>query len=1555
MKKHWLLSVCGLVVFVVLTTICSAAPFEAKNTYADGQFSDVDTAQWYYSDVRAAYELGFMNGVASDSFLPEGTVTVAEAITVAARVHALYQNTSLEAANAAPWYAPYVSYAEENGILASGRFDDYERPIKRSEMAELFYACVPDSYLTAINTVDSIPDVAQSLKAYPSILALYRAGVIMGNDAYGTFYPERELSRAEAAAIIHRVARPEKRLTKTLQKRDAPTPALYYIDDTGVCDPTAYGMYGWDLDARGNKAGSVPNALAVLDVSNRESTAMRRTFAAQTDGTLVMETNLSLVSADNGFYMLLGNEQTNAMCFVTKDGHFFAKVGDTLTDTGLSIAKQMTVKTVTDMSAKTNTLIADGRLIGVYDFCDAECDRVDRLSFTSDKENLVYASVSKTKLYSGYALNEIFMASAERTELPYNWSVSDGLHGEVVKVDSNSYDAYSGALSTDGAEGTVQSAFSPIGRKVVYEMKFLVGDGSPALSTALTENGNEIVRIYTDNGAFYAQDGTLLRHFDPDVWQTLRLEANTDTGVVTYSVNHKKLYTGAFEAASFDGIRISLSAPSKATVYIDDLFVMQSFDEQPDYVPEPKKVESKDMHIGIEVCDIWRNGFQFGWDYTSAFEELHPYLGYYDEGSTEVADWEIKWLSEHGIDFKLVCWYSGTSTEPVKTPRNSYGLSAQLNAKYTDCMKYALLWENTYNLPKNSEQFRNNIVAYWKEYYLYDTDRYYSIDNKALIAIYNADKLTEIFGSTEAAAAELAYLRTICKELGYDDAILLACNGASETLAAMGFDGRYAYNWGQNAFDPAYQKQSLLSQAETASANGITAVPTVGVGFCNMYLGQGNNRTALITSEDYTSLLSWVRDDLLGARDGEAWENRMIILSNWNEFGEGHYILPTDGIGFSYLDAIRSVFVGTDAHEDMRPNDLTRFTALYDQNKKRIRRQERETETVDVESLTPVLTFDFTKPDTEKIFRDGHGNEYVEYSDTALRGKSKGGDFAILTNRTLQIDALQTTYMRVGYTVTAVTQTETGQLYFLTENSKAWDETKNLTFPVIADGEYHECLIDLSACAAWKGTVTDLRLDPIARGDCTYEIRLVELLSDPTTKYEIYVNAMSEPIETVSRPQYENGELYAAIDPYADNFYTRLGIYTDWNANTQTLTLYGAEDRYIAFTVGSRVAQTADGAVSLHAAITCYDGIPTVCIEAMAKALSLPMEIENGTYRLYHHDLEGSASASDMDMLFDFELPGYPDGFSFSGAELVEHQNGIATFCSKTNGKRHDPVLVSDNLNFPALKYEKITVRMAYETSGGVGSTADGIVSTLFFAYPNDGFSDKNSLSVKTEGISSGGAYVDIVFDMTQNENWLSTIGRIRFDPFEAEGTFKIDFVRIELTNPEMIPHTPAMPTEAVLTAGEDTPKGLRLSVDNGTLSAEPDPEDENQKVYRVQTKAASKQWTYFNIGMQFEAGARYRVSYRLYPLKDFAGNGYKQNAIGGNFIFGTDGATVSNHVNGSVKFNDTDSWKEVEFEYVIPEDYIPSAKDCFQFWSNPANGCGVSYLVADISITKES
>ena len=49
----------------------------------------------------------------------------------------------------------------------------------------------------------------------------------------------------------------------------------------------------------------------------------------------------------------------------------------------------------------------------------------------------------------------------------------------------------------------------------------------------------------------------------------------------------------------------------------------------------------------------------------------------------------------------------------------------------------------------------------------------------------------------------------------------------------------------------------------------------------------------------------------------------MLLLDNWNEWGEGHYIAPHREFGFGYLDAVRNVF--SDApkqHVDLLPEDL---------------------------------------------------------------------------------------------------------------------------------------------------------------------------------------------------------------------------------------------------------------------------------------------------------------------------------------------------------------------------------------------------------------------------------------------------------------------------------------------------------------------------------------------------------------------------------------------------------------------------------------------------------
>ena len=41
-------------------------------------------------------------------------------------------------------------------------------------------------------------------------------------------------------------------------------------------------------------------------------------------------------------------------------------------------------------------------------------------------------------------------------------------------------------------------------------------------------------------------------------------------------------------------------------------------------------------------------------------------LGWYNEGTPEVADWHIKYMLEHGISGVVYCWYRSNLNEPVK-------------------------------------------------------------------------------------------------------------------------------------------------------------------------------------------------------------------------------------------------------------------------------------------------------------------------------------------------------------------------------------------------------------------------------------------------------------------------------------------------------------------------------------------------------------------------------------------------------------------------------------------------------------------------------------------------------------------------------------------------------------------------------------------------------------------------------------------------------------------------------------------------------------------------
>lgn len=196
----------------------SMANFQKTATY-NNQFSDVSASYWATPSIKLCYEYGFMKGTTPKQFSPTGALTVAEAIVMADRLHEIYTTGQSTLTNGEPWYQTYVDYALENGIVQAGDFTSYTAKVTRGQMAYLFSRALPASVLPSINNVQTLPDVAGSTKYSQEIFSLYNAGVLTGSDVFGTFKPNDNIIRAEAAAILTRVALPEQRKTVVLMKQ----------------------------------------------------------------------------------------------------------------------------------------------------------------------------------------------------------------------------------------------------------------------------------------------------------------------------------------------------------------------------------------------------------------------------------------------------------------------------------------------------------------------------------------------------------------------------------------------------------------------------------------------------------------------------------------------------------------------------------------------------------------------------------------------------------------------------------------------------------------------------------------------------------------------------------------------------------------------------------------------------------------------------------------------------------------------------------------------------------------------------------------------------------------------------------------------------------------------------------------------------------------------------------------------------------------------------------------------------------------------------------------
>lgn len=209
------------VVFATDTVTPGFENFTKKSSYKAGQFTDFLSSDWFSANIITAYELGLVKGTTATNFNPKGNITVAETIALACRLHSTYNSGASEFTQGTPWYKVYVDYALANKIIP-GTYSDYNAKISRANFAYILNNALPAEALKGINNIVNgvIPDVAEDNRTQ-AIYNLYRAGILTGNDKYGTFNPNSNIQRSEVAAIVTRMADKSQRKMFKLEEKPA--------------------------------------------------------------------------------------------------------------------------------------------------------------------------------------------------------------------------------------------------------------------------------------------------------------------------------------------------------------------------------------------------------------------------------------------------------------------------------------------------------------------------------------------------------------------------------------------------------------------------------------------------------------------------------------------------------------------------------------------------------------------------------------------------------------------------------------------------------------------------------------------------------------------------------------------------------------------------------------------------------------------------------------------------------------------------------------------------------------------------------------------------------------------------------------------------------------------------------------------------------------------------------------------------------------------------------------------------------------------------------------
>lgn len=561
---------------------------------------------------------------------------------------------------------------------------------------------------------------------------------------------------------------------------------------------------------------------------------------------------------------------------------------------------------------------------------------------------------------------------------------------------------------------------------------------------------------------------------------------------VVWNVEASRPCSGAF-LATITGGELAEPASGSQTIAFQAALPV----EKAEYVPVPVPVKTK-YTLWTHYCALWKHGTHYGWKLIEPWPERKPVIGWYDEGTPEVADWQIKYMVEHGISGVMYCWYRSSVNEPVKQSLGHALHDGLLKARYLSMIKFGIMWENGCAQGVASEDdLMKNVLPFWIDNY-FSNPSYIRIDGRPVLYVWVPSNLRDQLGGSANVRKALDWMRAECKRRGLGGLYLVACvqsqdKPALEAVAREGWDSTSAY--GNSWIPPA--KLTTVGDYVCAPAEGfadqqealwkfkrglnlLPDIPAVMMGWDSRPWKSSQFFWADNTPEKFRNLCQRAKAVIDSSPTSGPSKNTAIFCC-WNELGEGHYIEPTRGYGFSYLDVIRDTFCeGPKQHVDIAPEDVGRgpLDSWY-----RAAREKLVTKNQDLLHQTA------WSGDGLSAWNGIMGFDNLEVRDGMLHAATTTRDPAI-ASPAMEIRASR--YTKAIVEMRLNRPAGSAQLFWSTTGSGVNGDA-SVVVNTVADSQWHSYVFEVAKNQNWGGCVTSLRFDPASEEGVTVEIKSIRL------------------------------------------------------------------------------------------------------------------------------------------------------------------------------------------------------------------------------------------------------------------------------------------------------------------------------------------------------------------------------------------------------------------------------------------------------------------------------